>query len=248
MQIRLSAHRRGIPFCTTTVTAGFLKEMDVEFCPITRVRLTHSTGLDTDWSVDRIDNSEGYVSGNLIIMSTGANSAKDSLDLSQLGHLAICCTLRPKAGYPLSAEAWQRLWTLASFGSAISEKQVRDWPLVIFPPETVPLQKAWAFKIWMHCIACGQMPTCSLVDLVDSKKQLQAIAALRGLLQDACKRATASLKAEHGLNNPKVNRWAMEDAWREPLVNRGYKRLLLVMSDATAYRIGKYAERNWARP
>lgn len=247
VQIRLSAYRRGIPFSTTTVTAEFLKEIDVEFCPITRDRMTHGVGLETDWSVDRVDNSQGYVRGNLAVMSTGANSAKDSLDLSRLGDQASSCTLRPKSGYPLSPEAWQRLWTLASFTSPIPEKQIRDWPLIIFPPATIPLQKAWAFKFWMHCIACGMMPACSLAALIESKKELRTIGAFCSAMQDAGKRATASLKREYGLNDSDAHIWAMEDAWREPSVNWRYNRVTREISVGTEYRIGKYAERNWTQ-
>ena len=51
-------------------------------CPITLVPFTFAENELTDWSVDRVDNSRGYSSDNIVIISVKANQAKSNLDLS----------------------------------------------------------------------------------------------------------------------------------------------------------------------
>ena len=50
--------------------------------------LTFATGELTDWSVDRANNDRGYVHGNLIVISTLANSAKSDKTLTEILELA----------------------------------------------------------------------------------------------------------------------------------------------------------------
>jgi hypothetical protein len=50
-------------------------------CPITYQAFTYAEHNDTDWSVDRIDNTQGYHADNIVIVSRIANTAKSDLDL-----------------------------------------------------------------------------------------------------------------------------------------------------------------------
>lgn len=59
-------------------TLNFIDNPD---CPITLIELTHGTGGDTDWSVDRVNNDGAYAEGNLVVMSTRANTAKGDKSL-----------------------------------------------------------------------------------------------------------------------------------------------------------------------
>ena len=77
LQLRVQAlgRRRVI---NDDVTPDLLRHIDVSKCPVTRAVLTHGELLDTDWSVDRLNNDGAYAANNLAVIGTGANRAKGS--------------------------------------------------------------------------------------------------------------------------------------------------------------------------
>jgi hypothetical protein len=75
LQLRLNALRRS-RHVDEQVTPELLQKIDVEFCPITRQKLTHGELKGTDWSIDRLNNEAAYAPHNLAVMSTLANRAK----------------------------------------------------------------------------------------------------------------------------------------------------------------------------
>lgn len=81
--IKFSAKRRNIKFD--------LKYSDLElpeYCPLLNIKLEYSTEGDFNLlnhaTVDRIDNSKGYVKGNIIIISRLANNMKNEASFDQL--------------------------------------------------------------------------------------------------------------------------------------------------------------------
>lgn len=77
------AHRRGIYFD--------LKYTDFElpeFCPILGLKLEYGSGNDgnspSHATLDRIDNTKGYIPGNVMVISRLANSMKNSATFEQL--------------------------------------------------------------------------------------------------------------------------------------------------------------------
>ncbi len=80
LQLRLNASRRGRAFESLQVTPNYLRQIDVDRCPITREVLTQATGTPSDASIDRVRNDAGYAAGNLVVMSTRANAAKGDAD------------------------------------------------------------------------------------------------------------------------------------------------------------------------
>lgn len=61
-----------------------------EFCPVLGLRLQHGSGKATDASpsLDRIDNTKGYVQGNVMVVSNRANLLKRDATPDELQRLA----------------------------------------------------------------------------------------------------------------------------------------------------------------
>lgn len=83
LQLRGSALRRR-RIVDAAVTPGLLQQLDVDECPILRVRLTHGTLGDADWSIDRLNNDGAYAPRNLAVISTRANAAKADLSFDDV--------------------------------------------------------------------------------------------------------------------------------------------------------------------
>ena len=82
---RCHAKRRGLEF-----TIRFEEIVWPEFCPVFGVRLVRAAVKGpTSWSpsLDRIDNTKGYVPGNVIVVSLKANRMKSDATISELKRL-----------------------------------------------------------------------------------------------------------------------------------------------------------------
>jgi len=80
-QARYRAKKRGIEFTIT------LDDIDVPtHCPVFGLELSTSSGRRThsSYSLDRLDNSLGYVPGNVKVISWKANQYKGDLTIKQV--------------------------------------------------------------------------------------------------------------------------------------------------------------------
>jgi hypothetical protein len=132
LQLRQNALRRG-RVVHEAVTPAYIEFIDYPTCPVTLVELTHGTGEDTDWSVDRVNNDGAYADGNLIVMSVRANEAKGNksfLELSGLladgeslpglsdrETLRLRCLMEGPCGVGEIGERRNTLWTRICRGS-----------------------------------------------------------------------------------------------------------------------------------
>lgn len=81
LTLRRNAFARGIPV-SSALTTEFLRRITVTVCPVSGQPLTQGTMTDTDWSLDRLENSLGYVPGNVCFVSTRVNRLKGTDDFS----------------------------------------------------------------------------------------------------------------------------------------------------------------------
>ena len=89
-----SAKSKGTKFSLTFYE--YKRIITAKYCKYTGVELTHQTGkiqTDTDITIDRIDNSLGYVTGNVAACCTAYNSLKSMIE-NPINSLTFENTLR----------------------------------------------------------------------------------------------------------------------------------------------------------
>jgi hypothetical protein len=69
---------------SSAITVDFIRSVDVPVCPVSGVVLTKSTQQPTDWSIERLENSLGYVPGNVCVVAKRVNALKGALTLEEL--------------------------------------------------------------------------------------------------------------------------------------------------------------------
>lgn len=127
MLLRINAWRRGRAF-DPAVTPQFIKDIDVDICPITGMTLTHSSNSESDWSVDRINNDAAYSPGNLVIVSSLANIGKDRYSYDDIRRFA----LDPDAILPAGSNGmraltkieWMRWLSICSLVIVVPKEQI----------------------------------------------------------------------------------------------------------------------------
>ncbi len=88
LRLRVNAFARGLPV-SAAITSDFLRSIAVPVCPVSGAVLTRSTRLPTDWSIERLENSLGYVPGNVCVVSSRVNDLKAAATHEELlGHVA----------------------------------------------------------------------------------------------------------------------------------------------------------------
>lgn len=132
LHLRLSAHRRSRSI-SQDLTPAFLKKVQSEYCPVTRLAFTHGQGLPTDSTIERLNNNGGYAVGNICMLSSVANQAKGSLSFSQVLEVALQIP-NGTTHEGLSASQWARLSCLAAYGCEPDEQHKADaLPMLCFP-------------------------------------------------------------------------------------------------------------------
>lgn len=175
MQLRVNAWRRGRLF-DPAVTPAFIERIDLLVCPVTKIKLTHGTGGDGDWSVDRINNDAAYSPGNLVIVSVLANAAKGNYSYNEIRRFALDPSATLPAGVdgmrPLTRVEWMR-WTsicshiLVSLDSS-SHFEFDAVPCVAAVPKNIPMNPSSSLQIAIGLFVSG-------IDVRPLKEMLAAI-------------------------------------------------------------------------
>jgi hypothetical protein len=240
LQLRLNAWQRGRVFEGVQVTPNYLSQIDVPVCPITREVLTHATGEPSDASVDRVYNGAGYAAGNLAVMSARANVAKSDCgwaDAQRFVQQIEAGHLEHIAG--LGAAQWSRLAVLMSFVTPLAHVQVACLPLLVLPPNRLrllnPVQALQALLTLQFTRDGAPKRIGELAEVVPADARHDFQVFVHTLL---ARRLAVGAHLE-GL----ALRHAMEDMWRDALVNRRWQRLALRLGEADCERLVRYAGR-----
>ncbi|HEX6703929.1 MAG TPA: hypothetical protein VF169_04145 [Albitalea sp.] len=217
LQLRLHAWLRGRSVELVQVTPRYLEQLEVSHCPITRVALSTATLDSTDASIDRVRNDAGYAAGNLAVISTKANHAKAGHGFRDaLQFVRQIDTGRLGGIDGLNAAQWSRVAVLCSLVEPMSHAIASTLPLLVMPPNRLrlfnPVQALQAF-VSQQLMAPGWSHRVSrFEDLLPGKPARRAFQtffhALLPRVLEAARRDELH------------TRWAIEDAWRNPLVLR----------------------------
>ncbi|WP_310388480.1 hypothetical protein [Roseateles sp.] len=230
--LRTHAWSRGRSFEDVQLTPNYLQQIEVSFCPITRQPLDTHPGSRTQAQIDRVRDDAGYAAGNLAVMSRAANLAKAGHDWVTAGELAFSVEAGPihrSAG--LDVAAWQRVALLCSFVTELPHEQAAALPLLVLPPNRL--------RLFNPIQALQAMLTRQLATPGWSAR-LARIEAL--LPSTACKadfnRFVLALAPRvltvTNLHREQEIRWALEDAWQQPLLQKRWTRFALHLSAAQA--------------
>jgi hypothetical protein len=231
LQLRLHAWLRGRSVELFQVTPHYLQQLDVSHCPIRRVALSSASMEGTDASVDRVRNDAGYAAGNLAVMSAQANHAKAAygyrdamkfaLALEAGKHPAVGGTplgSKPVGGlHGLTASQWARVAVLCSFVEPLTHEEACGLPMLLLPPNRLhllnPAQALQAF-VSQQLLKAGWSQRVSRMEALLPGKPTRR--ALRDFFHALLPRVLEAGRTQEAHRA----RWAIEDAWRNPLVLR----------------------------
>jgi len=237
LALRTHAWARGRSFEDIQLTPHHLAQLDTTHCPITRELLG-----DDNRSVDRVRDDAGYAAGNLAVMSRRANQAKGSRGLQQLRDMAASCAAGPFTRIGGLAEAeWERLAVLASFVTPLSHEEAAQIPLRVLPPNRLrlfnPVQA-------LQALVTRQLATPGWSARLSRLEALLPTDALRADFNRFLLALAPRVLAAAELQEPYEIRWALEDAWALPLVQKRWTRFALQL---TAEQAEALVERAAAR-
>jgi hypothetical protein len=216
LQLRLHAWLRGRSVELMQVTPNYLSQLEVSHCPVTRTALSTATLDSSDASVDRVRNDAGYAAGNLAVISTKANHAKAGYGF----HDALRFVKQIEAGKlggidGLTACQWSRVAVLCSYVEPMSHEEASAIPMLVLPPNRLrlfnPVQALQAF-ISQQLMAPGWSHRAARFEaMLPGKPARRAFLTFFHALLPRVLEASRASGKHH-------TRWAIEDAWRNPLV------------------------------
>jgi hypothetical protein len=224
LQLRVHAWQRGRSFEEMELTPHYLQQIDTAFCPILRRPLDRDSA-----SVDRVRDDAGYAAGNLAVMSRGANAAKARHDWTSASELARSVAQGPIHSIAgLGPAEWQRVAVLCSFVTALPHEEAAQIPLHLLPPNRLrlfnPIQA-------LQALVTRQLATPGWSARLARLEALLPEAGIRADFNRFVLALAPRVLAQQGaLVEPQQIRWALEDAWSQPLVQKRWIRFALQLT------------------
>ena len=215
LQLRLHAWLHGRSVELFQVTPNYLQQIAASHCPITRSAMA----ADSDnLLIDRVRHDAAYAAGNLVAMSTAASHAKAAIGYREAMARAERIEADGLAGLDgLSAAAWRRMAALCSYVEPMPHDEACAVPMRVLPPNRLrlfnPVQALQAM-LSRQLLRPGWSQRVSHFEELLPGKALQ---------RDAKQFFMALLPRvlEAGpITDSQRTRWAIEDAWATPLVQR----------------------------
>ncbi|MFO1330146.1 MAG: hypothetical protein U1F56_22550 [Rubrivivax sp.] len=228
LALRLQAWREGVAFETLQVTPHHLAQLDAPHCPVTRRPLGGVPDGDDAPVVVRLRDDAGYAAGNLALLSRRAARARGDLSAAALRERAERLLREGQAECDgLAAAAWARLATLASFAVELPQVQAARLPLHLLPPNRVRvLNPAQGLQLLLtlrlHAAGWSRRAR-AVADQLPRPELRHDFNLFVGAL------AARLMEIPAGAEGHEL-RWAQEDAWACPRVQRRWAQLAVQMS------------------
>jgi len=230
LALRTHAWTRGRSFEDVQVTPNYLQQIEVSHCPITRQRLDDHPGSSKQRSIDRVRNDAGYAAGNLVMMSRAANQAKAEHGWLQALELARSVEAGPIHRIAsLGPAEWQRVAVLTSFVTELSHEEAAAVPLLVLPPNRLrlfnPIQA-------LQALVTRQLATPGWSARLARIEALLPTEGAKGDFNRFLMALAPRVLAVQDLAQEPQIRWALEDAWQQPLLQKRWLRFALHLNAA----------------
>lgn len=234
LRLRIEAWLAGQPVDALAIGPALLRRITPSHCPIRRARLTHGSGGPDEATVVRVDRDAAFACGNLVVLSRRAAQAIAGVGVD--GALERAQRIGERRLDPiggLDAAAWQRAAVLRSFATPLMHGRAACLPLRLLPPDRVrvlnPVQALQVVLSLQFSRAGHARRGATLAALMPTADARHAFHALMHTL-------LARRLAAGRLCDALDERWAIEDLWRDPLVQRRWQRLALRLGEADCDR------------
>lgn len=239
LQARLDAWRAGIGFEADTVNPSLLRRIDAVRCPVTREPIRADGAGPDAAALVRLDERAPFSAGHLAVTSLRAAEARRGLGVDDMlaraqsifdGHASRI------AG--LDTHAWSRLALLVSFVTPLPHTRAACLPLVALPPARVRLVnpvQALQVMLSVQFTRAGHARRCATIGALMPDAETRH--AFHALMHTLLARRLAA--GRH--TDPAAERHAVEDLWRDALVQRRWLRLALRLTEADCERVCRIA-------
>ena len=227
LALRLLARQCGWVFENQQVTPNYLKQIQVQRCPVRRQSLGGAPGQADAAVHARINPDGGVAAGNLVQLSAAAALLLEQVDVEEAVRRArrAECTGAEVEGQ--DAATWWRLAALRAFATPLPFALVARLPLALLPPNRVRLLNAvqgLQALVTQMFAAPGWSARCqALARLLPDHTLRQDFNLFVG--------AMAPRVLEAGPGRADLRR-ALEDAWLGERVQRRWQHLVLSLGEA----------------
>ena len=221
LHLRLQAWVLGQRVEPVQVTPRYLEQLEVSHCPITRMPLDASSLLNHEGVFARVRHDAAYVAGNIAVLGARAERARQGLGRERAAELGKSLGSGSSSGLGgLTAPQWKRMAALGSFVEPLTHAQACEQPLLVLPPNRLRLLNA--------AQALERLPAGNSSPLAGAFASAVSRPCCWPKRRSAHSRHSFSCPVATGSGGgpklaPHELRWAIEDAWRSPLVQQRWQ-------------------------
>lgn len=234
LSLRLHAWQRGRSFETLLVTPNYLQQLEITHCPVSRLPLSDEAGHPQQRTLDRLRDDAGYAAGHLAQLSRAANTAKADRTWQQSWAMAQSLRQGPMtvAG-GLNADAWERLALLTSYVTELPHELAAQLPMRVLPSNRLrmlnPIQA-------LQALVTRQLATPGWSQRLTRMEALMSDTQRADFSRFVLALVPRVLRCQ-SLTDPMDIRWALEDAWSDPLLQKRWTRFALQLTPQQAEQL-----------